>query len=286
MAGPQFDPAAFKAQQRDQWSAAAQGWRTHWRSFEKAAQPLSDRLIELAQIGPGKRVLDIATGIGEPAMTAAKAVGPSGSVVAVDQAPQMLAVARERMQAAGIDNVEFVEGDAETVPLPTDSFDAVVSRWALFFFADPVAMLMRLRASLAPGGQLAAAVWGPPERVPMISFPFAVLARELGQPPAPPNGPGPFTLSDPDKLGQVARDAGFADVRVEPFTVTFEFASLDDLLGHLRDVSAPIRAMMATQSVERQAEVWGKLADAAMPFADADGVFRLRNESLLVSGRR
>src|SRR5689334_13924189 len=86
MAANKFDPAAFKAQQRDQWSAAAQGWRTHWRSFEKAAQPLSDRLIELAQIGPGKRVLDIATGIGEPAMTAAKAVGPSGSVVAVDQA--------------------------------------------------------------------------------------------------------------------------------------------------------------------------------------------------------
>ena len=69
-------------------------------------------MMELAHVAPGHKVLDVATGIGEPAMTAARRAGPSGSVVAIDQAPQMLAVARERMQAAGIGTVEFVEGDA------------------------------------------------------------------------------------------------------------------------------------------------------------------------------
>lgn len=86
-------------------------------------------MMELAHVAPGRRVLDVATGIGEPAMTAVRRVGPSGSVTAIEQAPQMLAVARERMQAAGIWNVEFVEGDAEVVALPPDSFDAVVCRW-------------------------------------------------------------------------------------------------------------------------------------------------------------
>src|SRR5215831_619345 len=71
----QFDPIAYKARQREEWSSAAPGWRRRWPAFEHAAQPLSDRMIELAQIVPGQRVLDVATGIGEPAMTAARRVG-------------------------------------------------------------------------------------------------------------------------------------------------------------------------------------------------------------------
>jgi ubiquinone/menaquinone biosynthesis C-methylase UbiE len=286
MADTQFDPMAFKAQQREQWSNAAQGWRKRWPAFEQGAQVLSDRMMELAHIAPGTRVLDVATGIGEPAMTAARRVGPSGSVVAIDQAPQMLAVARERMQAAGIRYVEFIEGDAETVALPLDSFDAVVCRWGLMFFQDPVGTLARLRTSLIPGGWLVAAVWGPPERVPMISMSFAALTPELGQPPAPLHGPSPFALSDPTTLEQVVRDAGFADVRSELFTVTFAFPSVDELLGHLGDVSAPLRAIMATQSPERQAELWGKLAVAAAAFAGADGKISLPNDCLIVAGRR
>lgn len=287
-----FDPTAFKAQQREQWSNVAPGWRKRWATFEQGAQPLSDRMMELVHVAPGKRVLDVATGIGEPAMTAARLVGPQGSVVAVDQAPQMLAVARERMQTAGIQNVEFVEGDAETVALPRDFFDAVVCRWGLMLFPDPVSTLARLRASLVPGGWLAAAVWGPPDRVPLISLSFAVLSRELGQPPTPPRGQAgqvgqsPFALSAPTTLEQVARDAGFVEVQSEPFTVTFEFASVDELLGHLGDVSAPLRAIMATLSPERQAELWGKLAAAAASFANADGTIRLPNDCLIATGRR
>lgn len=286
MADTAFDPTAFKAQQREQWSNAAQGWRKRWPAFEQGAQSLSDRMMELARVAPGQRVLDVATGIGEPAMTAARRVGPSGSVVAIDQAPQMLAVARERMRAAGIPNVEFVEGDADSVALPLDAFDAVVCRWGLMFFPDPVSTLARLRTSLVPGGWLAAAVWGPPERVPMISLSFAVLARALGQPPSPPRGPSPFALSEPTALEQVMRDAGFVDVHSEPYTVTFEFSSVDELLGHLGDVSAPLRTIMASQSPERQAELWGKLAEAAVAYADASGRIRLPNDCLIVAGRR
>jgi enediyne biosynthesis protein CalE5 len=279
-----LDPTAFKAQQREQWSDVAQGWRRRWATFEKGAQPLSSRMMELAQIAPGKRVLDVATGIGEPAMTAARLVGASGSVVAIDQAPQMLAVARERMQAAGISNVEFVEGDAETVALPLDAFDAVVCRWGMMFFTDPVGALTRLRASLVSGGRLVAAIWGPPERVPLISLPFAALAG-ANQQPAPPPGPSPFALSNPAALEQVARDADFVDVRSEPLTVTFEFSSVDELLVHLGDVSASIRAITATQSPEGQAAFWSRLAEAALVYTDTDGMVRLPNQCLIVAGR-
>lgn len=281
-----FDPSTFKARQREQWSNAAQGWRKRWAAFEHGAQPLSDRMMELAHVAPGQRILDVATGIGEPAMTASRWVGSGGSVVAIDQAPQMLAVARERMQTAGIENVEFIESDAEAVMLPPASFDAVVCRWGLMFFTDPVATLARFHANLVPRGWLVAAIWGSPERTPLISLPFAALARELGQPSSPPSGPNPFTLSESAKLEQVVRDAGFADVVVEPFTVTFEFSSADELIGHLGDVSAPLRAILAAQSIERQKRIWSQLAAAAEVFASADGVIRLPNDCLIVAGRR
>jgi SAM-dependent methyltransferase len=282
----QFDPTAIKAQQREQWSNVAQGWRQRWPTFERGAQPLSDRLLELAHVGPGMHVLDVATGIGEPAMTAARWVGPSGSVVAIDQAPQMLDVARERLLAAGVDNVELNEGDAEAIALPPDAFDAILCRWGLMFFSDRRSTLARLRATIFPDGWLAAAIWGAPQRVPIIALSFAALAGEPGQPPTPPPGPNPFDLSEPAALEQLLRDAGYRDVRSEPLTVTFEFASVDELLGHIGDTSAPVRAILATRDYERQATFWRNLASAVSAYADPDSVIRLPNECLIVAGRR
>jgi ubiquinone/menaquinone biosynthesis C-methylase UbiE len=281
-----LDRAGWKRELREQWSNVAQGWRRRWAAYERGAQPLSDRMLELAHVSPGHKVLDVATGIGEPAMTAARQVGPRGSVVAIDQAPQMLEVARERMQTAGIGTVEFVEGDAEAVTLPLDSFNAVVCRWGLMFFQNPVGTLARLRNNLVPGGWLAVTVWGEPLQVPIISLPFSVFSLELSQPPAPLSGPNPFALSEPARLEQVLREADFKNVWCEPFTVTFEFASVDELLGHLGDVSAPIRMIMATLGPLDQAEFWKKLAAAAEQFADVDGVIRLPNACLIAAAQR
>jgi len=280
-----FDPAAFKARQSAQWGEVAQGWRRRWATFERDAQPLSDRLMKLAHVQGGQRVLDVATGIGEPALTAARRVGQTGSVVAIEQAPQMLAIARERANSVGIQNIEFVEGDAETIALSPASFDAVVSRWGLLFFHDPVRALARLRAGLIFGGWLAAAIWGPPERVPLISLPFMALGGGQEQPPAPPPGPNPFALSEPEALEQAVRDAGFTDAHSEQMTVTFLFSSVEELLGHIGDISAPVRAITATMSDERRTTFWQRLAEAAHPYTDTNGVVRLPNDCLLVAGQ-
>ncbi len=278
--------AAWKRQQREQWSNVARGWQRRWATFEQGAQPLSDRMIELAHVTAGHRVLDVATGIGEPAMTAARKVGPRGKVVAIDQAPHMLEVARKRAQAAGIETVEFVEGDAETAALSPGSFDAVVCRWGLLFFHHPLSTLTRLRNSLVPGGWLAVAMWGDPSRVPIIALPFSVFSSELSQPPSLPGGPNPFALAESARLEQVLRDAGLANVQCEPLTVTFVFASVDELLGHLADVSAPIRMILPTLSPSDQAAFWKKLGLAAARFADARGVIRLPNACLVAAGQR
>ena len=96
MVSSTFDPNQFKMAQREGWDSVAEGWKEWWEPIEKGAQTLSQRLIELAEIKPGQRVLDVATGIGEPSITAAKVVGTGGHVLATDISRQMLAIAKER----------------------------------------------------------------------------------------------------------------------------------------------------------------------------------------------
>src|SRR5271156_1654354 len=96
----------LRQKQRIDWDAAAAGWKQWWGTFERAAQSVSDRLVELAKVRPGDRVVDLATGIGEPAITAARRVGAAGRVVAIDHSTGMLAVGRERASALGLGNLE------------------------------------------------------------------------------------------------------------------------------------------------------------------------------------
>jgi ubiquinone/menaquinone biosynthesis C-methylase UbiE len=121
------DPEHFKSAQRDVWSEVAEGWLRWWRIFEAGARPLSERMVELARVGAGTRVLDVATGIGEPALTAARR---GALVLGTDLAPRMVAIAVERARAAGLGNASFRELDAERLELPEASFDAALSRWA------------------------------------------------------------------------------------------------------------------------------------------------------------
>ena len=121
----------FKAQQRQMLDNTAAGWQAWWETFERGAQKVSDKIVELAEIKPGDRVLDIATGIGEPAVTAARKVMPSGRVLATDISPQMLAIAKTRAASLGLNGIiEFRESDGEKLDLPeqTAKFDAILSR--------------------------------------------------------------------------------------------------------------------------------------------------------------
>src|SRR5947207_14989195 len=126
----------FRERQRQQWNSAATGWRKWSELIDGAASGISERLIELAGVRPGSRVLDVAAGYGEPSLTAARAAGPEGSVVATDISAEMIAFGRERAAAAGLDNVEFVESDAASLEFPEGSFDAALSRWGIILEPD------------------------------------------------------------------------------------------------------------------------------------------------------
>lgn len=281
-----FDPQQYKERQRQEWDAVAAGWRKWWELIEAGVQHVSDRILELGEVQPGQRVLDVATGIGEPAVSAARRVGPSGHVTATDQSPQMLEIARERAAALGLQNIEFKEMDAETLELPAASFDAALCRFGLMFLPDLQAALNGMSRSLTPGGRMATAVWDVPPKTPIVSLAMGVMQR-LFQPPPPPAGaPGPFALADTSVLEKGLADAGFTDIRTERMTLTIEFPSAQDYTEFIRDVVPPVRAMLASQPEEKQAEAWRAVAEAAGQFAGADGVVRMPNETILVAARR
>lgn len=217
-----FDPAEFKAKMRTEWRSAATGWRK-WHDVveaEEGGQFHSAKLVELAGIGPGDVVLDVAGGYGEPSLTAARAVGPSGRVVCTDISPEMLAFGQERAAAAGLSNIEFVASDAEQLDFDDGSFDAVLSRAGLMFLPDVAGTLRRLHAFLKPGGRLAASVWGPPAEVQMAAG-LPILFEELKLPPPPPGRPGIFALADAERLAALVAGAGFRDVATRTMNVVF-----------------------------------------------------------------
>jgi len=114
--------------------------------------PLTERVFQAAGIGVGMRVLDLGSGAGDVAMLAARLVGPEGEVVGVERDPAAVASATDRVKRAGVDNVRFIEGDAQTLEQVTGVFDAAVGRLVLMYLPDPVEALRRAAAAVRPGG--------------------------------------------------------------------------------------------------------------------------------------
>lgn len=280
------DAERINREQLEFWNTAAPGWKQMWTILERAAQHVSDRLVELAQVGPGHRVLDIASGSGEPAITAARKVAPGGVVVATDQSPAMLELARERASALGIHNLKFVVTGAEELSVGESDFDAVVCRWGLMFAGNLKRAAGRAAQLLASNGRFATAVWGPAEKVPMISLGDEVV-RELAKlPPPPPNAPGPLKLANTRPLVSALESAGLKDIGVQTLNVHFEFESAGAFAEQRRAISSPFRALLSRQTPELQHRIMGALESEARRYADASGRVRMDNEAILIAAHR
>ena len=262
-----FDADQYKIDQRQGWDNAASGWKYWWPIIEKGAQKINDRLIDLAKIKEGNKILDLATGIGEPAITAAKKIkGSQGHVLAVDISPQMLSIARQRATATSLgleDIIEFKESDIESLSLKSLSFDAVLCRWGLMFLPNLESTLKNVFNALKNGGRLAAAVWSLQSKVPVIGFPMKIVMRELNVSPSLNTSshqsslrfPGPFSLADEQIIKDSLGKAGFKDIYIETQNVTFEFVSLNEYIQHLKDVAGPLKALLDKESASKQEEI-------------------------------
>jgi SAM-dependent methyltransferase len=248
--------AEFRQRVQQEWGGAetAAAWQKYYPEMKEQFAELTAALVAAAAPRPGLRVLDLASGTGEPALSLARRVAPSGQVMATDLNQDMLAALRANRDAEGLANVDTRVCDAHELPFPNDTFDLVTSRFGVMFFAEMDRALSEIRRVLKPRGRIAFAVWGAPE--PGSYFGAAAMPYMRRLPVKPdPDGPGPMRFAEPGKLARLVREAGFDDVTEERLTVRAPYrGSPEDLLSSMMEIAAPFRnaaAMLSTE--ERQA---------------------------------
>jgi SAM-dependent methyltransferase len=280
-----IDAAEFRDKQRDQWNDAAVGWN-EWSGFmDEHAAHVSERLVEMAGVKEGDRVLDVAAGYGEPSMTAARKVGPDGSVIATDISGEMLNFGRRRAAENGVENIEFMQSDGNSLDFPHESFDAAVSRWGIIFEPDGEGTAAKVRGFLKPGSRFAISSWGSPERVPMIAVAMKTALEKLDVPPPPPGTPGPLSRPTEEAIGGLLEGGGFSDIEVQELEVALAFDSAEHYTEYVQAIIAPVVAMVSAHPEDVQRDTWAAITEAARESADDDGRVSMANQVWVAAGQ-
>lgn len=242
------------AEQADFWTeGAGRDWITYETQLDALFGGVNKALLQTAAPQGGQMVLDVGCGTGATSREFAKAAGPNGKVQGLDISTTMLEQARITATTAGLENVTFVQADAQTEPLPENRFDHIISRFGVMFFDDPVAALKNIFRSLKQGGNLTMACWGPFKENPWFTLPRRAATDLLGNPPPMnPRDPGPFAFADTDYVLNILKDAGFAAPTVNtkdiPLTLQGSAADAAELSSYIGPANSVIRAQCGTAS--------------------------------------
>jgi SAM-dependent methyltransferase len=203
---------------RENWTNWADGWVTHRELFDFELAGFARAILDRLGPSAADRVLDVGCGTG---VLLEEVVAAGGAAVGVDISAGMVDAARERVPAATV-----VVGDAQTDDLAAlGPFSAVVSRFGVMFFDDPVAAFANVRAATQTGGRMVFACWRGIEENPMFTLGTSVLAAHLEPRPEPPPGaPGPMAFADPDRVRSILAAAGWQDVAVEAIDIECNYA--------------------------------------------------------------
>ena len=271
-APPAFNAAAFKTTTRAQWQAAAEAWHRWGPFLGRWLGDATETMFDLARIGPGSRVLDVAAGAGEQSIGAARRAGASGHVLATDIAPALLERAAADAKAAGLSNLETLELDGEALDtLPAGSFDAAISRVGLIYFPDQQRALAGMRRALRPGGRVSAVVYSTPERNAFFSIPVKII-RERARLPAPlPGQPGPFSLGAEGALEAAFAKAGLRDIEVRKVPSPVRLASAAECVRFERESFGALHQMMVGLDEAERASTWDAIEEALRQFEGSEG---------------
>jgi SAM-dependent methyltransferase len=211
-----MDDAIVNVEQAAAWDGdEGAGWAREWEHYDTSIRVYHEAMQVAAGIADGEMVLDIGCGNGQSTRAAARAT-PSGSVLGVDLSSPMLERARDLARAEGIENIDFVQADAQVHPFEAGAFDLAMSRFGSMFFADKVVAFTNIGRALRPGGRLLLVAWQPVAENTQFMALFGALVRGRELPTPPPGGPSPFGLADPELAHSQLADAGFVDIAHEP----------------------------------------------------------------------
>lgn len=268
------------------WTETAKYWIQYSDMLREIFAPLTEALIEQANIEVGQSVLDVAGGSGEPGLTIAEKVGPGGSVTCTDAVAEMVEAARYDATRRGLANVQFRQCKADSLLFADNSFDAVVCRLGIMFFPDPVAAVREMLRVTKPGGNVALAVWGKSEVNPFCYVVTNVLAQHVSSPPADPDAPNAFRFAEPGKLARVMTDAGASEVNEHVLTLNLESPITAHQFWTMRSlVSDTLREKLAKLPSDEQAQIGREVEQESADFFPQNQM-NFPAQMVLVSGKK
>jgi SAM-dependent methyltransferase len=267
-----FDPVKYKETTREQWQEAAEAWHRWGPTLEEWLGQATDIMLDMAGVGPGSRVLDVASGAGGQAISAARRVGPDGYVLATDISSNILEFAANSAREAGLSNVETRMIDGESLEeLEEGSFDAVISRVGLIYFPNQQKALAGMRRALKPGGKIAAVVYSTPENNKFFSVPISIIRRRAQLPPPLPGQPGPFSLGSPGVLEEVLKSAGLIEVHSQVLSAPLHLPSAAECVRFERESFGALHQMLSGLDDAQKAEAWSDIERGLQSFEGPSG---------------
>lgn len=257
-----------------------------WKAKSAAmGTPVTEALVEYAGPKPGMRVLDLASGTGEPAITVATRVGDEGHVTALDLSSDLLEIAEKRAQARGLKNFTTRQADAHALPFLENSFDLATSRFGVMFFRDVEMALRELHRVLKPSTRACFLAWGPFDQ-PYWQSMMGVVHRHVGGALLDPGGPNPFRFAEPGSLSAVLRKAGFEDVAEETRALPWGWPGpAEEVWEQNRSVAVPFRPMLDRVPADQWPKIHDEIHKTVTQYWDGEKI-EFGATVVLASGRK
>jgi len=238
------DLEAIREQQKASWNRFAAGWKKWDPVTMEFLQPMKEAIINYLQPKDGQKILDIAAGTGEPALSIATSIN-NGVVTITDISEEMLEIAREKAIAKELTNIETVICDASDLPFENGSFDAVSCRFGFMFFPDIQLAANEIYRVLKPGGRFATTVWNFPEKNFWVTAIMGTIMRLMEIPPPPPEVPGMFRCCKPGRMRDILEKAGFNDIEEREVLSTLKTESVDEYWEMMTEIGASVVAALS-----------------------------------------
>lgn len=269
---PAFDPVKYKSTTRAQWDTAAEAWHRWGGLLGSWLGPATETMFDMADIGPGSRVLDVAAGAGEQTMAAARRVGTNGYVLATDLSAGILDFAAALADEQGYSQVATQVLDGEALDtLEEAGFDAVVSRVGMIYFPDQQKALAGMKHALRDGGKVAAMVYSTAENNGFFSLPVSIIRRRAKLGPPLPGQPGPFSLGGAGVLAAAIEQAGFKDVQSVTIDAPVRVPTAAECLAFEKESFGALHQMLGELSDSEKNEAWAEIEEALRQFENASG---------------
>ncbi len=274
-----YTPDSYREYTRTTWNETA----AEWNRVSRLLEPYSFDLLNKTDAKVRERILDLATGPGEPALSLARIVGPEGHVVGIDLSERMIEIATQAAAQRGLANLEFRVMDAEHLEFPDDTFDAVVSRFGFQIFTDPIAVAREAYRVLRPGGRIALAVWSTAERATAIHAIVGPM-MEFAEPDESGYLPTPYELGGEGEMTSLLAEAGFWDLREERRTHEFVTADEEEYLDAMLN-GTPMGHSIREEAPEVQRQILAKTRQNLQAWRRPAGI-RIPCECVLLTGRK